>query len=176
MFEVEYFRHSSPLLDSQDCWHRIGVSSCPHCGKDYQPSDIWEQSPNLIQLIFEPKYRKMGYVVTVSSCPNCKQLSWCHRDLDFWIHHIEFQKEYTPDKVCDIDVKKLKEERDRLIKEKEDEWNRSLCKKCAVKKEVKREKYYTTIKCDGRMGPPSMPDEEPPFLCQRFKEKKPKGI
>lgn len=176
-FPIEYFQRTSPLLDSQECYHRIGVWICPHCGADfYKDGDIWEQSPYLIQVIFEPRIYKVGCITTISHCPKCNEVSWCHRDLDWFIHHLDFSREYTPEKNIPIDVDKLKEERERLIKKTKEEWERSLCARCSVKKEVERKKYNTYVKCGGknwsRSGSPAMPDEKHPYRCKGFREVK----
>lgn len=170
-FPVEYFHNFSPLLDNQDCYHRRGITNCPHCGEDFKDLWTWEKSPHLIHVIFDlRRFYKKGHFLTVSSCPKCKQLSWCHGDLDWTIHHIEFNKTYAPDDTIAIDIEKLKEERIRWTNEIKEKWDNSLCKRCVQEKTVDEDKYGFYIKCDGRWGPPAMSDEQPPHRCTSFKE------
>lgn len=178
---IEYFTRTSPLLDRQDCWHRIGVSDCPHCGADYHGKDlyIWDKYPHVAHVIFEAKYRKIGMFVVVSTCPKCHKLSWVHHEYDSIIRAVECDLECLPESERRLmyDLDKLKEARAKILKKLDDEWNRSLCKKCVNlnqdKLELKRKgyTYYNHTECDGRSGPPAQPDEDEPFKCKRFKEK-----
>ena len=169
-YPVEYFRGTSPLLDNDECWHRRGISDCPHCGADYKGKQyaIWEKLPYVTQMIFEPKYRKKARVITISYCPKCHMPSWVHKEFRFLLL-------FGPDEDSPFDLERVKIESDKLIKHAKEEWDNSICKVCKIKKkEIHEDKYGYWISCSSpngsRMGPPEQPDEKPAYKCTRFKK------
>lgn len=57
--------------------HRVGVDSCPHCGKGFN-YDLgpWEKSAT--HVVLDIVHGKHGSIAVVSECPECFEKSWLH--------------------------------------------------------------------------------------------------
>jgi len=172
--EIRY-SHGPKFLDllmknSNGSAYRKRVEPCPFCERDagwFEKSKFareWHKEENVREVVFIRDttggiYYKKGQAIIVSACPRCKKLSF---------HHISIggsllRKDWVDKEIVQAEI-------DAWEQETLDEWNLSLCKRCIHVKEVDKDKFGYYVVCDGRMGSPSQPDEEEPFLCTQFKE------
>ena len=145
---------------------RKKVEPCPYCEPDCgmfeKPkfATEWDKEGIVREIVFirnqmGPYYKK-GYVIMVSACPRCKKLSFHHRIItqlpyDDWADKKIVQAE--------IDVWK---------QESIDEWNNSLCVRCAVKREVEKDPWGYVVDCDKGHGSLESPWETEAFRCKKF--------
>lgn len=146
---------------------RKKVEPCPYCEPDcgmFQKPKFateWDKEGIVREIVFirnqmGPYYKK-GYAIMVSACPRCKKLSFHHRDITFLLSDSWADKEIVQAEI------------DAWEQESIDEWNNSLCVRCAVEKEVEKDKFGYTLKCsEGSGGSPRDPWEVEPFRCEKY--------
>lgn len=146
--------------------YRKGVFDCPFCDfkEKIGETERWfnKSQVRVVYLIDSGFASKKGMAIIVSECPKCFKNSFHHRALDSLL-----RKDW-------IDKEKIEAEIQRLQQLTLAEWDSSLCKRCSVEKSLTMNPFGFYVVCDGRMGPPSQQDEEPPFLCTSFKKKEDK--
>lgn len=144
--------------------YRKGVFDCPFCdfvqkigiGKGVR----WFSASQVraVHFISGGNLDKKGMAIIVSECPECFKNSFHHGELT------------TLKRRAWADKEKIEDEIQRLQQITLAEWDSSPCKRCSVPKKIDMNPFGFYVVCDGRMGPPQQPDEEPPFLCTSFKE------
>lgn len=147
--------------------YRKGVSDCPFCDFEEKRGETerWFSTSQVraVHFIDDGFLYKKGMTIIVSECPKCFKNSFHHWGLTMLLRRSW------------VDREKIEAEIQRLKQITLDEWDSSLCKRCSVPKKIDMNPFGFYVVCDGRMGPPQQPDEEPPFLCASFKDKEDKA-
>ena len=158
--KIEYY-HSDASLHYQS--YRKGVNDCPHCdfeswrSDDSTPDWLSESQVRAIVFIDGGTWYKKGQAVIVSECPKCFKNSFHHWSLETLLW----------DKFLNKEI--IQKEIDRLAANAKAEWERSLCFRCAVEKEVKKDKFGHTLECLEDSGwYPKDPWETETFRCKKF--------
>ena len=150
--------------------YRKSISCCPFC--DFE--EVWQTSKwkaKTVQWFARSQVRavyfiddgflyKKGQAIIVSECPECFKNSFHHWSIDSLLHEDWVLKE------------KIEAEISRLQKLTLAEWYSSLCRRCAVPKQLDMDQFGFWVRCSGRSGPPEQPDEEEAYRCTKFKEAK----
>ena len=150
---------------------RKKVEPCPYCepncGMFQEPkfATEWDQEGIVREIVFIRKvglYYKKGYAMRVSACPRCRKLSFHHRDISWLLRDSWADKEIVQAEI------------DAWEQESIDEWDKSLCKRCTVKREVEKDKYGYVVDCStGKGGSPEDPEESTTFRCDQYIPKVP---
>lgn len=146
---------------------RKKVEPCPYCEPEcgiFQKPKFavdWNKEGIVREIVFIRNqlgsYYKKGFVVMVSACPRCNKLSFHHRKITRLLYDDWADKEIVQAEI------------DAWEQESIDQWNNSLCVRCAVEKEVKEDPFGYTVKCSKGSGWfPRDPWEVTPFRCEKF--------
>lgn len=145
---ITYHRKLTPLFHGSQ--HRWGVWDCPNCGYGtYNDYAFWDLPENIHQIILDSPMNKMDGIIVLSECPHCHQISWCHRDLDFFEEWTDKKSMFYKPEMAGISHTRLAGEIKRRTDINIKKWDESQCKDCKNIWELECWKYFVSIHCGG---------------------------
>ena len=145
---------------------RKKVDPCPYCepkcGMFEKPkfATEWDKEGIVREIVFIRNqmgpYYKRGYAIMVSACPRCKKLSFHHRRIGQLLYD-----DWADKKIAQAEIDAWKQET-------LDEWYISLCKRCAVEKEVAKKPFGYVVDCTKGVGSPESPYDSTVHRCKLY--------